>query len=214
MKSRKHAFTLIEMLVVIAIIALLTAIIIPSVNKAIGRSRTIATAANMRSIGQGFVMYSLENNFKFPVRYAYSATVHGRNMHWQEQVQPYLGKDSANENWVFDYQKNPVFKSRNADDIGGNHFGLNKFMFEDQPQWVYRSDIIPRPSGTVIVGEINQNSSEYDPELEPSYEPDVTTKHRISNPGKTVLLLFADGHVETRKDWQRIEDHPKLYKWW
>jgi prepilin-type N-terminal cleavage/methylation domain-containing protein/prepilin-type processing-associated H-X9-DG protein len=60
------AFTLVELLVVIGIIALLIAILLPSLAKARAAARTVACAANLRSIVQGMQMYAAQNKGYFP----------------------------------------------------------------------------------------------------------------------------------------------------
>jgi prepilin-type N-terminal cleavage/methylation domain-containing protein/prepilin-type processing-associated H-X9-DG protein len=66
MKSQKHAFTLVELLVVIGVIALLISILLPSLAKAREAANRVACASNLRSIGQGFLMYAAENKGNFP----------------------------------------------------------------------------------------------------------------------------------------------------
>ena len=53
-----RGFTLIELLVVVSIIALLLAILIPSLQKAREQAKDVVCKANMHSIGQAFTMYA------------------------------------------------------------------------------------------------------------------------------------------------------------
>jgi prepilin-type N-terminal cleavage/methylation domain-containing protein/prepilin-type processing-associated H-X9-DG protein len=71
MKSRTEpvglkGFTLIELLVVVSIIALLVAMLIPSLGRARDRARTTVCATNMKQWGLGFVIYGQQNSDSLP----------------------------------------------------------------------------------------------------------------------------------------------------
>lgn len=60
--QKKRGFTLIEVLVVIAIIAMLMSILVPSLNKAREQSRQVVCGTNLHAIGQGIVLYAHNND--------------------------------------------------------------------------------------------------------------------------------------------------------
>lgn len=63
---RTQAFTLVELLVVIGIIAMLIAILLPALNKARESARTVACQSNLRQVGQAFHLYLSSHDGTFP----------------------------------------------------------------------------------------------------------------------------------------------------
>jgi prepilin-type N-terminal cleavage/methylation domain-containing protein/prepilin-type processing-associated H-X9-DG protein len=69
----RFAFTLIELLVVISILAVLMAILLPSLGRARVRARTTVCAANLHALGLAIELYLDENDANFPRYFTTSA---------------------------------------------------------------------------------------------------------------------------------------------
>lgn len=86
MKTSRQAFTLIEMLVVIAIIALLVSITVPTISRALNSARQTQSLSNLRQIFIGFTGYSLENRERWPAPRA----------RWSNAIQGYITNATGN----------------------------------------------------------------------------------------------------------------------
>ena len=62
----RRAFTLVELLVVIGIIALLVAILLPALNRAKKQANTLVCASDIRQILQAFRLYAMDNRDHLP----------------------------------------------------------------------------------------------------------------------------------------------------
>lgn len=65
-RSCKSAFTLVELLVVIGIIALLISVLLPALQRARAASTDAKCKSNLRSLGQAMMMYAITNNGRLP----------------------------------------------------------------------------------------------------------------------------------------------------
>ena len=83
--SRMHAFTLVELLASIAIIAVLGALILPAMGRARETANGIKCLNNLRICAQGVISYAGDNDGELPREYA-----PGSNR-WNLAVAPYVG---------------------------------------------------------------------------------------------------------------------------
>ena len=89
---RRSAFTLIELLTVIAIIGILAAIIIPTVGKVRQSARAAACLSNLRQVGSAQLLYANENKgILVPIN-----DPTGGMKFWRYLLAPYLGGTTAN----------------------------------------------------------------------------------------------------------------------
>jgi len=87
MKSRcSRGFTLVELLVVIGIIALLIAILLPSLQRARASANAVACGSNARQIGLGLRMYAQENKDWLPP----VDTIYTPRVFWTTRIQRYM----------------------------------------------------------------------------------------------------------------------------
>jgi len=66
-QNRRSAFTLVELLVVIGIIALLVSVLLPALNKARQQANLIDCQSRLRQMGQALNIYAAENNGLIPL---------------------------------------------------------------------------------------------------------------------------------------------------
>lgn len=190
---RKSAFTLIELLICVAIIAVLAGTLLPSVKGMLTRGRSVKCVSNLRQIGIGMNSYAGEHEGLFPQA---TSPAYPNSRGWMRETAPYLGmSDSAmgapplpRAVGVFICPEWTMKADRAVS------YGLNPFIDPSQSyySWNYRRVKVSQ-SGTFLVVEIAANK-ESDDTLKSGGE--IPRRH----PNTSANYLFVDGHVENIRE--------------
>jgi len=100
MRSTSRAFTLIELLCVIAIVGVLASIIVGSLSKIRDTARRSECASNLRQIGAAFQLYAIDNKGLYPAprlngSSSPPAGINPSGQNWQVEISPYVIRDQA-----------------------------------------------------------------------------------------------------------------------
>lgn len=87
-----HAFTLVELLVSIAVVAILASLLISAVNSVVERSRQTTCASHLRSLGVGFQLYANEHEGTLPAVDYWRGNAPAA-VFWYTEVQPYVAPE-------------------------------------------------------------------------------------------------------------------------
>jgi prepilin-type N-terminal cleavage/methylation domain-containing protein len=180
-KSRS-AFTLVELLVVIGIIAVLVAILLPALNRARQQANLIACQSQLRQVGQALGIYVTEHSGYLPygdIRYDPTATT------------PWLAHapapNSAEFSWYWDFTL--------SQEIQANTLGSDQLVHNLSPIFV-DSDVIQVPAYR-YVNHYTCNPRIFPDNWEPETQPDGSTiqpqyvlPRKISNIKPSSVFMF------------------------
>jgi len=198
-------FTLIEMMVVIAIIAVIAALLVPAVTKARDKVRTTQCSSNIRQVMIATLMYLEGNDDVFPPQYwAYDALLYCPNRvetvtqygNYQCYVEPYA---ESMEVFMCPSSSQAEPKARFAYDYAGNT------LMDGQPAGLFNNR---RVNG------IKQSTSDWAYTADTNYEwIQMVAPWRIeARHNRQVNVGFLDGHAATLSALE-VGTGPRCFGW-
>ncbi len=241
-KCKGTAFTLVELLVVVAIIALLISILLPSLTRAKEQARTVVCKTNLRGLGLANRQYNNENNDWFVASCAYGGdppTWDSRLLPWYEafgmlfcpsdrlERQSWYLSRGVPENkrhprsyamhWKVSYRGSGEYGAGLDPPYGGNRL----FPF---PGYVYKLTDLSIPTRTILIGEMWESYYYSTGRKIPGIH-DQYPGSQIGEWGREVPtydhgdkdatnFLFCDGRVDLlKKDDPKLNDETDYYYW-
>lgn len=216
-RSLRRAFSLVELLVVIAVVGILGALLLPALSQGKAAARRIQCVDNLRQLGLATQMYWDENE-DFTFRYQIGATNGGR-LYWfgwikpgaegqrefdptQGALYPFLQSSGVEICPSLDYN-NALYKYKARGAAYGYGYNLN--LGESS----INISRISQPSDTVLMADAAQvndfqaPASPDNPMVEEFYYVDADDGGGYPNAHfrhqKQANVLFADGHVDREK---------------
>ena len=216
-RSRRGGFTLIEILVVIAVIAILAAILFPVFSQAREKARQTSCASNMRQIGLAVGMYLQDYEHYVP------DLVFGQPPQYIVYWMKHPSARAAERYLLEPYIRNdgiricPSRKNRDGRYTINGWFGEPFGVSETSPQGQLDA-AVPNPSSTLIVWEHSVSASSC---VTGQYggtggmpDPQAGISHWESNHHQGFNALWCDGHVkrmrygQLRRTYFTIEEDP------
>ncbi len=168
-----RAFSLIELLVTLVIIALLVGLLLPALGAGRSAARSVACQSQIRQVAQGTLFYAA-NHRDFLPRSSHSALVFGVRT-WSFVLTPYVGYDAydgpPHPAW-WPSLFNGLYRCPDDDRRELNRWSYGKNVYPELtagetadpitgkpgPTW-WRVMDLPRPSATVLYGELRSHSA-------------------------------------------------------
>ncbi len=142
--SKRSGFTLVELLVVVAIIALLLGILVPALSGARHTALSVECASNMRQIHLMQTYYSDDNAGRFA-----SVMNDANPQPWVELMVDYV--PDANRSDPVHVFNCPMVDRSSFNAKGVTSTGVNPFM--QLEHWSFRRDLVQHPARIILAGD-------------------------------------------------------------
>jgi len=198
-RAARRGFTLIEILVVIAIVAVLAAMLFPTLAKARASAQRVSCLSNMRQIGMAIQMYTMGHAERMP-----GPGPSGRE--WPLSLQPYIGSTQIFSCITDPHEGEPSIAGMgtaklsygwNSLDVGDGRYGFRKP--DGTPLALSRVD---QPSETIVIFDYLATNAPSEGHLTNVGHLDTGSATTTRVEGRHLdgfNTLYADSHVKWRK---------------
>jgi len=205
----KAAFTLVELLVVIGIIAILMSLMLPSISRAKAKANQTSCLNNMRQLSLATSMYASDHDEEFPARRIEPNA-------WPHRLQPYY------VNWqiitcpsdhfgIAGFLADTNNPKRSFLINGFNDYfkvNLSPADFKMVQQWRYPHGMkvaaITRPSDTILFGEKRSGSRHVHMDTDQGNRGNDFEEIEHKRHGEGSNFAFADGSIRFVKKYQEL----------
>lgn len=212
---RRSGFTLIELLTVIAIIAILAAILIPTVGRVRASARASACISNLRQVSQAMHLYAADHGDYLP-------PVMVPQGWWVNFVAPYIGVRSNNTTEALSYTttrgESVAFCPESISNAGAligpadivtTSYGMNRFITRHQTVLHSTEDgltMIQDHNQVALVMDGPWRGDHWAPWADhgTTYGPTAVHNGRVN-------IAFLDGHVDSRLKEEIPSDSRELF---
>jgi prepilin-type N-terminal cleavage/methylation domain-containing protein len=213
------AFTLIELLTVIAIIGILAAILIPVVGRVRESARSAVCLSNLRQIGTAALLFSEANKDKLPIVFVATNGPDGQQIgSWHFQLATFLSPQK--DSFGISTGKGHVFTCPSSTTSGQDpttarpSYGMNTYTLWN-PQWVSKRSIVPNPSSIILVAD-RVDSTSWDSDVEPNPKSDKGIGLRHASATRANVVYVA-GNVASLTLSELVDTSGSAknhWRWW
>lgn len=209
----KREFTLIELLIVVAIIAILAALLLPALNSAREKAHEISCMSKLKTLGEYMILYS--DDYK----YIPFCVEPGSIYYWQARLLPYMDhrvpapiedRVIVNGRFMPNNKPLPIFACPSqslAPEMKLKHFGLSKYVAGgagnvSDSGLVCNLQKIKSPSRRVLIGDASFHT----------LDRNNYADYRHAK-GTAITFVFVDSHTESLRKSKMQTIKEKDYFW-
>lgn len=226
-RSLERFFTLIELMIVVAIIAVLAGLLLPALKTARDQAKDSCCKSQLKQIGLGVMGYVMDNNNWYPQK-TYDAG--GNLVNWPLLIADYVGFSETKGPPLFHCPVGRIFLGKEATPWLSMGYDMNRYVGTN---YLNNGNLnkIPTPSIlgvifdnkytlTSIVSTVGayENCEFY---LPGKYGTDMRVagylwaNYAFRHPGLKLNLIFGDGHVAASRQGHNLFPSGKIvYEWW